>query len=199
MTGAAERAPAWILLRERTVLPPQVPLALGAVAELHGPEDAVRRAAAAPLGQAPASGDHRVLAVLEMLAAAQAAAPEVDWRVVGDRAAVVEAPGSRRGRLWLGALAWLLLFVGAATTLLDFHADVNMPAAHRELYYLATGRHSAHPLIVEVPYAIGLGLGALLFFLAPGAARGEPGPLELELWRYERVLRSFWRERGPGR
>ncbi len=180
------------------IRPPGEPLRLGDVAEIAASADVAARAAAAPLGRSPGPREHRVVSVPEALGTARRAVPEADWHVVGARDAVVEGRGAVRGRRWLGLAAWLLLFVGAATTLLNFHADVNMPAAHRELYYLATGRRSLHPFVIEVPYAIGLGLGVLLFFMAPGMARGEPGPLELELWRYERALRAFWRERREG-
>ncbi|HVB09456.1 MAG TPA: stage V sporulation protein AA, partial [Bacillota bacterium] len=92
----------------------------------------------------------------------------------------------------LAAAAWLLLLVGATMTILNFHADVNMPAAHRELYRLLTGHTVAHPLLLEVPYALGVGIGVLLFFRPRG---GEPGPLDLEAARYERSLHAYLRER----
>jgi stage V sporulation protein AA len=96
------------------------------------------------------------------------------------------------GAWLLAAAAWLLLFVGAAVTILNFHADVNMPAVHREIYRLLTGRTAAHPLLLEIPYAVGVGVG-IVVFLRP--RRGEPGPLELEAARYERGLHAYLRER----
>ena len=131
---------------------------------------------------------------LARVGAVHRAAPEVRWQVVSACDAVVG--GTRPPRptdIALGVAAWLLLFIGAATTLLNFHADVNMPAVHRELYFLATVRHSARPLAVEIPYTIGVGLGAMPFFSLPG--KRLPGPLELEVEQYERRLRTYRRDR----
>jgi stage V sporulation protein AA len=167
-------------------------LTLGHLVELRGPARAVERVRRQPFGQAPGPGGHRVVPLLDVVAAIQRTAPGVRWQILGDADPIVEAPGPEGRRWWWAAAAWVLLFVGAATTLLNFHADVNMPAAHRELYRIATGRDSARPLVIEVPYAIGVGLGALLFFVLPGDRR-HPGPLELEVDRYEHRVRAYWR------
>ncbi len=192
--GHRRYACGYLQVRESVVRPPLSPLTLGDIVVLDGPVAAVRRAKSVPWGQAPPAGDHRVIPALALVGAVRRAAPDVRWQVVSAGDAVVE--GVRQPRPadgLLGVAAWLLLFIGAATTLLNFHADVNMPAAHRELYFLATGRHSARPLAVEIPYAIGVGLGALLFFSLPG--KRLPGPLELEVEQYERRLRTYWRDR----
>ncbi len=193
---AARNRPAYgyLQVRESLVRPPRSPLTLGDLVVFDGPGRAVRRAKRVPWGRAPAAGDHRVIPALDLVGAVHRASPEVRWQVVSGCDAVVEgARAPRAADALLGVAAWLLLFIGAATTLLNFHADVNMPAAHRELYYLATGHHSARPLAVEIPYAIGVGLGALLFFSLPG--KRVPGPLELEVEQYERRLRTYWRDR----
>ena len=187
---------AYLRVRAVATCAPGQPLTVGDVAELRGPPGSVVRAGAAPLGCAPGPGRHLVVSVLDVLAAVRRAAPGADWRVIGARDALVEGRADRRPRWWLGVAAWVLLCIGAATTLLNFHADVNMPAAHRELYRLATGRGSAHPFAVEVPYAVGVGLGALLFLVGPRHPGGDPGPLELEAARYRQRLRAYWRGRG---
>ena len=189
----------YLRLRPAVAVPPGVALTLGDLADVQGPAAAARAARAVPCGESPRAGGHRVVSALAIAAAACRAAPGVRWQVLGDQDAVVLAHAHRRRAHWLlGVAAWLLLLVGAATTLLNFHADVNMPAAHRELYFLATGRRIARPLAVEIPYAIGVGLGALLFFAVPRTAGGDPGPLEIEIARYEGRLLEYWR-RESGR
>lgn len=192
------RRTAWGYLRVRRVVRvrPATPLTLADVAEVAGPPQVVAAVAAVPLGRAPQAGGHRVVSGLAVAAAARRAAPRVHWEVLGDADAVVLALGGSRSRRWaLGLAAWLLLFVGAATTLINFHADVNMPAAHRELYFLATGRRVERPLALEIPYAAGVGLGALLFFAVPRGAGGDPGPLEMEMAQYEERLLAYLRRR----
>lgn len=193
-------APAGYLhLHPEVRAPRGAPLCVADVADLEGPRDALVRARAAALGQAPAGRRPRVVRALEVVAAVRRAAPEVHWQVLGGDVLVTHPPQVGRGRWLLAAGVWLLLFLGAAATLLDFHADVNMPAAHRELYYLATGRRTQHPLVIEIPYAVGIGLGVLLFFSLPRGAGGDPGPLELELEGHRARLRAYWRARGRRR
>ena len=145
------------------------------------------------LGPGPAPGRYRVLSLTDLVRAVAAAAPEADIRVLGAHDVVVRGRLTRSRWAWpLAAGAWLLLFVGAAVTILNFHADVNMAAVHREIYRLLTGRTAEHPLLLEIPYACGVAAGVLLFFRPRG---GEPGPLELEAARYERDLHAYLRER----
>ena len=172
---------------------------MGDLVEVEAPQPVRAALIASPWGVAPAAGRHTVVSLLTLLRLAARVAPEVRWQALGDRDVVVEVEAPLGPWRWvLGALVWCLLFLGAATTLMNFHADVNMPAAHRLLYYLATGRRSTRPMAVEIPYAIGLALGSLLFFAAPHGA-GDPGPLELEVARYEERLRAYWRSRGNRR
>ena len=173
-----------------------VPLCVADVADLEGPPTAVARARCAPLGPTPAGRIPRVVAPLEVVAAVRRVAPDIHWEVLGGDVLVRPATPAGAARWLLGAAVWVLLFLGAATTLLDFHADVNMPAAHRELYYIATGRRVQHPLAIEIPYAVGIGLGVLLFFSLPRGSGGDPGPLELELEGHRARLRGYWRQRG---
>ncbi len=192
-----QSAPAGYLhLHAEVRLRPGAPLCVADVADLEGPPAAVSRARGAPLGNAPVGRIPRVVAPLEVVAAVRRVAPDIHWEVLGGDVLVRPARPVRVPRWLLGAAVWVLLFLGAATTLLDFHADVNMPAAHRELYYIATGRRVQHPLAIEIPYAVGIGVGVLLFFSLPRGAGGDPGPLELELEGHRARLRGYWRQRG---
>jgi stage V sporulation protein AA len=145
------------------------------------------------VGEGPAAGRYRVLPLTSVVRAVSEAAPEAEIHILGANDVVLRGrtAAPRLGGL-LAAAAWLLLLVGGAMTMLNFHADVGMSAAHRELYRLLTGHTADHPLLLEIPYAVGVGLGVLLFFRPRG---GEPGPLELETARYERSLHAYLRGR----
>lgn len=96
----------------------------------------------------------------------------------------------------------MLLAVGAATAILNFHADVNMAVTHREIYRLLTGRRADRPLLIELPYTIGVAAGILVFFFQfrrPRDGAGEPSPLEVEMAQYEARVADFWRRGGAGR
>ncbi len=55
-------------------------------------------------------------------------------------------------------LAWFLLFIGSAFTIMNFHEDTSMQAVHQKLFYLMTGIKDSKPLSIQIPYSIGLGL-----------------------------------------
>jgi stage V sporulation protein AA len=181
-----------VFLRPRPLVTvePGEDVRLGRVADVVGDAPGL---ADVPVGKGPAPGRYQVLPLPELVRTAAEAAPAADIRVLGAEDVVLRGrrEPSRFAVLLAGA-AWLLLLVGAAATLLNFHADVNMPAAHRELYRLLTGRTVQHPLLLEIPYSLGVGMGILLFFRPRG---GEPGPLELETARYERSLHAYLRGR----
>ena len=46
---------------------------------------------------------------------------------------------------------------------MNFHADVSMLAVHQRIYELMTGKKVDHPLILQIPYSIGIGAGMVHF------------------------------------
>lgn len=90
-------------------------------------------------------------------------------------------------------LIWLLLFVGAAMAIMNFHYDVSMEEVHQRLHYLLTGSEVKHPLWIQIPYSIGLGIGMILFFnhLFKKRINEEPSPLEIEMFKYQQDLDSY--------
>ena len=79
------------------------------------------------------------------------------------------------------ALVTLILFFGAALGIMYFHEDVNMSKALEKLYFTFTGEHKKNPLIMNISYSIGLGIGVILFFSRIFSPRMEPGPMDVEL------------------
>jgi stage V sporulation protein AA len=110
-----------------------------------------------------------------------------------------------RKRRVLFPFVLFLLFIGSGLTIMNFHADVSMPAVHRKLYRLITGLDDPHPLILQVPYSLGLGVGMLLFFnrVFRKKLNEEPDPLEVEMYLYEDNVRQYlvseeYRRMGEG-
>lgn len=88
---------------------------------------------------------------------------------------------------------WILLFVGTAMTIMNFHYDVSMQEVQQKLHYLITGNKNDFPLWIQVPYSFGLGIGMLLFFNHWFKKRfnDEPSPLEVELFNYQQDLNHY--------
>jgi stage V sporulation protein AA len=90
-------------------------------------------------------------------------------------------------------LVWLLLFIGSGLAIMNFHADVSMLEVHQRLYQLITGRVSEHPLMLQIPYSIGIGAGMVIFFnhLFKKKFNEEPSPLEVEMFMYQESMNHF--------
>ncbi|MFC3038977.1 stage V sporulation protein AA [Virgibacillus xinjiangensis] len=91
------------------------------------------------------------------------------------------------------SMVWLLLFIGMAMTIMNFHYDVSMQEVHQKLHFLLTGEEQEFPLWIQVPYSLGLGAGMLLFFNHWFKKRlnEEPSPLEVEIYNYQQDLDNY--------
>lgn len=89
----------------------------------------------------------------------------------------------------------ITLFFGAALGIMYFHEDVNMTDALERLYFTFIGEHKENPLIMNIPYSIGLGVGMLTFFIrimsSSKRRRMEPGPMDVELYLYDKDLEDY--------
>ncbi|MDQ0858544.1 stage V sporulation protein AA [Bacillus sp. V2I10] len=129
-----------------------------------------------------------VIDVMRVLSAVHKTDPDIDVQTVGPAQTIVEIVYQKKTfSPVLFALVWLLLFVGAALAIMNFHEDVSMQLVHLRLYTIITGETSEHPLLLQIPYSIGLGLGMILFFnhLFKKRINEEPSPLEVEMFNYQ--------------
>ncbi|TDF99287.1 stage V sporulation protein AA [Paenibacillus piri] len=90
-------------------------------------------------------------------------------------------------------MVWLLLFVGSGLAIMNFHADVSMGVVHQRIYQLLTGHWKEHPLLLQIPYSIGIGVGMIVFFnhLFKKKFNEEPSPLEVEMFMYQENVNYY--------
>jgi stage V sporulation protein AA len=120
--------------------------------------------------------------------------PHVDIQTVGPSQTVLEVKSKKRKvRPLFISLVWILLFIGAALTIMNFHEDVAMGDVHQKIYQLITGEKKEKPLIIQIPYSLGVGIGMVLFFnhLFKKKFNEEPSPLEVEIFKYQQDLDQF--------
>ena len=93
------------------------------------------------------------------------------------------------------AFIMLVLFFGAGAALINFYEDVNMKSLVEKIYYFITGVKKENPLIMTIPLSFGIGLGMFAFFSRVSSLskrrKQEPGPLELELYLYDKDLEDY--------
>ncbi|MBM6619948.1 stage V sporulation protein AA [Bacillus suaedaesalsae] len=120
--------------------------------------------------------------------------PAIDIQSIGPTQSIVEIEyRKRKFSLVYFIGVWLLLFIGAALTIMNFHEDVSMREVHQRIYFIITGKHNEKPLLLQIPYSFGLGLGMILFFnhLFKKRINEEPSPLEVEMFNYQQDLDRY--------
>lgn len=192
----------FVRLRGKVHLAPGSPIYLKHIAELAGPELLMRVVSRLSLGRCPLEKNAvLVISCTQVAKRITEALPDASISLHGEEETLVVATPpddleeSHYARVVSSlrlALVCVLLFVGSAMALMNFHADVNMPAVHSRLHYILTGEHASRSLWIQIPYSLGIGLGALIFFghflprRPPGQA--EPSPLEVEMFLYQENL-----------
>ncbi|MEW9110924.1 stage V sporulation protein AA [Cytobacillus gottheilii] len=118
----------------------------------------------------------------------------LEIQTIGPSQVIVEvARKKRKTSMSLFVLVWLLLFFGAALTIMNFHEDVSMREVHLKIFTIITGIEDEKPLVFQVPYSIGLGAGMIIFFnhLFKKRLNEEPSPLEVEMFNYQLDLDNY--------
>jgi stage V sporulation protein AA len=120
--------------------------------------------------------------------------PDIDIRHLGPNQIIVDIVGKApKNRIFAVLFISILLFLGSGLAIMNFHADVSMQEVHERIYYLITGEKSTKPLILQIPYSIGIGVGMILFFnhLFKHRFNEEPSPVELEVFLYQESIDQY--------
>ncbi|MED2915699.1 stage V sporulation protein AA [Bacillus thuringiensis] len=137
---------------------------------------------------------HVVIDVMKIIEIIRRKAAHIQINLLGSGQTLVEIIYEKKKvhPVFFG-LVWLLLFIGAALAIIYFHEDVSMQQVHQRLYYMITGEFNAQPLLFQIPYSVGLGLGMVLFFnhVFQKRINEEPSPLEVEMFQYQQSLDQY--------
>ncbi|PAV29548.1 stage V sporulation protein AA [Virgibacillus profundi] len=118
----------------------------------------------------------------------------IEIQLIGPTQTIIRIKkNNKKPAILLVSAVWVLLFVGAAMTIMNFHYDVSMQEVQQKLHYILTGKQNEFPLWIQIPYSIGLGMGMLLFFNHWFNKRinEEPSPLEVEIFNYQQDLDNY--------
>jgi stage V sporulation protein AA len=186
----------YVRMRRRAVVAPNSVLTLGDVARLIADEGLADRLKKLPLHRiTEKDGNLLLIDMLQVVKAIREAEPGMTIETFGVPHVLLEISpsGEVKPRKFLLVLAWLLLFFGSGMAMMNFHADVNMPAVQNRITELVTGRSGPHPWLFQIPYSLGVGLGMLLFFNRIFGKRlnDEPNPLEVEMFMYQENVNHY--------
>ncbi len=186
---------AYIRLRHRVQVRPHETVLLKDLAQLIVHEDLYEQLANLPIYQVKESDQNIVVIdVMKVIKFIYKQNPRIDIQTIGPQQAIIEVIMKKRKISYpLFIIVWFLLFFGAALTIMNFHEDVSMQSVQLRIYTIMTGEVDTKPLIFQIPYSIGLGLGMILFFnhLFKKRLNEEPSPLEVEMFNYQMDLDHY--------
>ncbi|MBS4217255.1 stage V sporulation protein AA [Bacillus sp. FJAT-49711] len=120
--------------------------------------------------------------------------PDCDIQTIGPNQTIIEIIREKKiTSMPLFLFVWILLFVGSGLAILNFHEEVSMQAVHQKLYWIITGKENTKPLLMQIPYSFGIGMGMILFFnhIFKKRFNEEPSPLEIEMFNYQQDLDHY--------
>lgn len=185
----------YIRMRNRVQVKEHQQIKIEDVARLIGPDEHVKQLEKTVLLTVRKEDKNIVIIdVIKMIETIQQVNPLIEIQTVGPAQTIIEVIYKKKNVSFLAfAAVWLLLFVGAAMTIMNFHVDVSMAEVHQKVFTLITGRVDEKPLLIQIPYSVGLGLGMILFFnhFFKKRFNEEPSPLEVEMFNYQQDLDHY--------
>ncbi len=121
----------------------------------------------------------------------------IDLTVMGEAEILVDVQGNANENKMFSiiktALVCFILFLGAGLAIVNFHADVNMDQSLQIIYHMVTGEENHKPLILLIPYSIGIGTGMTVFFnhMLQKKWKKEPSPLQVEMFMYQKNIDDY--------
>lgn len=143
------------------------------------------------------SGDKNqklIFSVMKLIEAIQKEHPNLQINHIGEPDFIVEykmpiAPKKGMEYLKLAILS-LVVFLGAAFTIMTFNTDVSVGEVFDNLYYLVTGTKKNSGSILEIAYSVGILLGILGFYnhFKGQKLHDDPTPIHIEMRNYEEEM-----------
>ena len=120
--------------------------------------------------------------------------PNLDISNEGESDFIVEYVKSPEKPVWMNCLKTvilcILIFFGAAFTIMAFNNDVGVTDVFAKFYQQITGMESNGITELEICYSIGLAVGIIVFFNHVGHKKitHDPTPIQIEMRKYETDL-----------
>ncbi len=185
----------YIRMRHRVQIRPHDTVYLRDVAQIIADEKIFKQLQQLPVYQENEQ-DHNIIIidVMKVIERITEITHHLEVQTIGPAQTIVEVIHKKKGvSIPFFILIWCLLFFGAALAIMYFHEDVAMRETQQRLYTIITGKVVEKPLLFQIPYSFGLGLGMVLFFNHVFRKRlnEEPSPLEVEMFNYQQDLDRY--------
>ncbi len=134
---------------------------------------------------------HQVFSILNLIQQIHEDYPNLEVQNMGETDFIVECQADVQKNQVLDILKTVVLciviFFGAAFTIMTFNNDVAVADVFSQLYYQVTGQESNGVTEIEVFYAIGMPIGIMIFYNHIGKKKvtHDPTPIQVEMRKYE--------------
>ncbi|GHI01449.1 stage V sporulation protein AA [Neobacillus kokaensis] len=185
----------YIRMRNRVQTRPRDPIYLKDAAQIIADDSVLSKLQKIIIHQlSEKDGNIVVIDVMKVIELISKQFDDIEVQTIGPAQTIIEVVSKSKGvSIPFFLLIWFLLFFGSALTLMNFHDDVSMRSVQEKIYTIITGKKETKPLLFQIPYSIGLGLGMILFFnhVFKKRINDEPSPLEVEMFNYQMDLDNY--------
>ncbi len=135
-----------------------------------------------------------VFSILKLIEKIHEKYPDAEVQNCGEQDFIVEYVGGVPKPKWLEitklVLLCVLVFFGAAFTIMAFNNDIDVNGVFARLYAQFVGGQKPAVTELEVCYSIGIAVGILVFFNHVGKKKitPDPTPIQVEMRKYEKDM-----------
>ncbi len=132
----------------------------------------------------------KIFSILEIISLIQEDYPNAEVENQGEKDFIIEYTKESPQDIWVNVkiiVLCVLIFFGAAFTIMSFNNDIGITELFETFYYQVTGVKSDGMTELEVSYCIGLAVGIMVFFNHFGKKKitPDPTPIQVQLRKYE--------------
>lgn len=141
------------------------------------------------------TGDEKknyLVSVIDIVEKISSAIPGSSVNNLGEQDTIIEySPCEKKQNkavLWVKvAFVCLVLLAGSATAIMSFHSDAQIATVFENYYYIFFNEKIENPMLIDLPYSIGLAAGIIVFFnhFSGKKLTDDPTPIEVEMSVYE--------------
>lgn len=133
-----------------------------------------------------------LVSVIDIITAIDKALPGHTINNVGEMDTIIEySPKAENNSFLLKLLkiiiVVIILFAGSSTAIMSFHSDAQMATIFENYYKIFFNERIENPLLINIPYSIGIALGIIVFFnhFSGKSITDDPTPIEVQMSLYE--------------
>ncbi|MDR0957948.1 MAG: stage V sporulation protein AA [Clostridiales bacterium] len=160
-------------------------------AEVFAPKNLINKIKNAPLFS-PTSEKVYLVSSIDIIEAAEKIATGATIFVIGETDTLIDYKFKKKKENKVLNFVKIIsisvvVFVGSFTAIMTFQTDAQISRIFQNSYKFLLGENNTNPAIIEIPYAIGLAAGIIIFFnhIAGKKLTDDPTPIEVEFYTYE--------------